>query len=56
MPFKSKAQSRLMHGVAAGSIPVKKGGPSKAVAREYVQADRGKSQAKLPERKTAARR
>lgn len=56
MPSKSKAQSRLMHGIAAGSIPMKKGGPSKAVAQEYVAADKGKSQAKLPERKMSARR
>ena len=55
MPSKSKAQSRLMHGVAAGSIPPRKGGPSKAVAREFVAADKGRSQAKLPERKPAHR-
>jgi len=53
MPSKSKAQSRLMHGVASGSIPAKPGGPSRKVAREFVAADKGKSQARLPERKGA---
>ena len=50
MPSKSKAQSRLMHGVASGNI--KGSGVPKSVAREYVAADQGKSQAKLPERKS----
>lgn len=50
MPSKSKAQSRLMHGVAAGSI--KGSGVPKKVAKEFVAADKGKSQAKLPERKS----
>jgi len=51
MPSVSKAQSRLMHGVASGDI--KGSGVSKKVAREFVAADKGKSQAKLPERKPA---
>jgi hypothetical protein len=51
MPSKSKAQSRYMHGIASGSIKPGKSGPSKAVARDFVSADAGKSQAKLPERK-----
>jgi hypothetical protein len=38
-----------MHGVASGSIKVS-GVPPK-VARDYVAADKGKSQAKLPGRK-----
>lgn len=49
MPSKSKAQSRLMHGVASGNI--KGSGVPKTVAREFVAADAGKSQAKLPDRK-----
>ena len=50
MPSTSKAQSRLMHGIASGSIKPSKGKPSKAVAKEFVNADHGKSQTRLPER------
>jgi hypothetical protein len=53
MPSVSKAQSRLMHGVASGSI--KGSGVSKKVAQDFVAADKGKSQAKLPQRKTSSR-
>lgn len=53
MPSKSKAQSRLMHGVASGSI--KGSSVPKSVAKEYVAADKGRSQAKLPERKSSPR-
>jgi len=53
MPSKSKAQSRLMHGVASGSI--KGSDVPKKVAREYVAADKGRSQTKLPERKSSSR-
>lgn len=53
MPSKSKAQSRLMHGVASGSI--KGSDVPKSVAREYVAADKGKNQSKLPERKSRPR-
>ena len=45
--------SRLMHGVASGSI--KGSDVPKKVAKEYVAADKGKSQAKLPQRKAAPR-
>jgi hypothetical protein len=38
-----------MHGVASGSI--KGAGVPKKVAKDFVAADKGKSQAKLPERK-----
>jgi hypothetical protein len=38
-----------MHGVASGSI--KGAGVPKTVAKDFVAADKGKSQAKLPERK-----
>jgi hypothetical protein len=48
MPSKSKAQSRLMHGVASGSI--KGSGVPPKVAKDFVAADKGKSQAKMPER------
>lgn len=46
MPSVSKAQSRLMHGVASGSI--KGAGVPKKVAQDFVAADKGKSQANLP--------
>lgn len=54
MPPKSKAQARLMHGVASGSI--QGSGVPKKVAQEFVAAGKGKSQAKLPERKSPPRR
>jgi len=38
-----------MHGVASGSI--KGSGVPKSVARDFVKADKGRSQAKLPERR-----
>jgi hypothetical protein len=38
-----------MHGVASGGI--KGSGVPKTVAKDFVAADKGKSQAKLPERK-----
>ncbi len=47
MPFKSKAQSRLMHAVAEGkskTVP-------KKVASKFVAEGHGKSQKKLPEKK-----
>ena len=47
MPSVSKAQSRLMHGVASGSI--KGADVPKSVAKDFVAADKGKSQAKLPQ-------
>ena len=53
MPSVSKAQSRLMHGVASGGI--KGSGVPPKVAKEFVAADKGKSQAKLPQRKAAPR-
>ena len=53
MPSVSKAQSRLMHGVASGGI--KGSSVPKKVAKEFVAADHGKSQAKLPNRKSAPR-
>lgn len=41
MPSTSKAQARLMAGIAHGSIKPGKGGPSKKVAKEFNQADKG---------------
>lgn len=51
MPSVSKAQSRMMHGIASGSIKPGKAGPSRKVAKEFVAADKGRNQSKLPERK-----
>jgi hypothetical protein len=53
MPSVSKAQSRLMHGVASGNITGS--GVPKKVAKEFVAADKGKSQKNLPQRKAAPR-
>jgi len=39
MPSVSRAQQRLMHGIATGSIKPKKGQPSKKVAMEFAKAD-----------------
>lgn len=36
MPAKSSAQYRLMQAVAHGATPKDKGGPSEAVAKEFV--------------------
>lgn len=51
MPSVSKAQSRLMHAAAKNPKVAKSAGVPQKVAREYVAADRGKSQKRLPERK-----
>ena len=48
MPAKSKAQMRLMQGIAHGSIP-SKGGLSRAKAKEFAEAT--PKGAKLTERK-----
>ena len=53
MPMKSKAQSRLMHGIASGSIPSGKGKPSRKVAKEFARESKGQRVSKLPERKQA---
>lgn len=50
MPAASKAQFRLMHGVASGSIKPK-GNLTKAVASEFVRGQKSKG---LPERKRRA--
>lgn len=48
MPPVSQAQRRLMHGIASGSIKAGKGKPSRAVAKEFAEADKP---GKLPARK-----
>ncbi len=54
MPIKSKAQQRLMFAAAAGKV---KDGPSKAVAKKFVEETPKKAFAKLPEtRKPAMKR
>lgn len=52
MPMQSKAQSRLMHGIASGSIKPSKDQPSRSVAREFVSESKGQSQKSLPDRVT----
>jgi len=47
MPAKSKAQWKLMKGIAEGSIKPRKGLPSKAQAQEFIG---GQSPKGLPKR------
>lgn len=42
MPSVSGKQHRYMEGIAHGMKPTKGKGPSKAVAQEFVAADKGK--------------
>jgi hypothetical protein len=51
MPSKSKAQGRLMRAAAHDPKIAKKTGVPQSVAKDFVAADKGKSQKKLPERK-----
>lgn len=56
MPIRSKSQQRLMYAAASGKA---KDGPSKAVAKEYIQATPKKAYATMPEqasRKVAMKR
>jgi len=48
MPAESKAQFKLMKGIAEGSIKPRKGLPSKKVAQEFIK---GQSPKGLPKRK-----
>ena len=48
MPAKSKAQFRLMKGIAEGSIKPRPGLPSKKVAKEFIA---GQSPKGLPKKK-----
>jgi len=52
MPAKSKAQFRLMKGIAEGSISPKNG-ITKKMAKEFIQ---GQSPKSLPQRKKKKRR
>lgn len=47
MPIKSKAQQRLMYAAAAGKV---KDGPSRKVAREFIEATPKKAMENLPEK------
>lgn len=47
MPIKSKAQQRLMYAAAAGKV---KDGPSRKVAREFIEATPKKAMQNLPEK------
>ena len=49
MPSLSRAQQRMMHGIASGSIPAGKGKPSKKVAQEFAAADHKRGATKLPQ-------
>lgn len=48
MPTVSRAQQRLMHGIASGSIAPGKGKPSKAVAQKFARADHARGAKALP--------
>ena len=50
MPNKSRAQQRLMQGIAHGNIKPRKGLPDVATAREFARADHNRGPTKLPER------
>jgi hypothetical protein len=49
MPSVSRAQQRLMQGIAHGNIKPSKGKPSRKVAQEFAKADHARGPAKLPE-------
>lgn len=49
MPSVSKRQQRLMQGIAHGMKPRGGKGPSVAVAKEFVAADKKAGPRKLPE-------
>lgn len=49
MPTVSRAQQRLMHGIASGNIKPSKGKPSRRVAKEFAAADHARGSTKLPE-------
>lgn len=50
MPAKSKAQFRFMEGISHGMTPKSGKGPSKEVAKEFIEATA--KPRNLPERKT----
>ena len=47
MPMTSKAQSRLMYAAAAGKV---KDGPSKKVAKKFIEATPKKAYQDMPEK------
>ena len=55
MPVESKAQARYMAWKAYGKGRNKKGGPSRKVAKEFLDKSRGKIR-DLPERKSKNRK
>lgn len=52
MPSKSKAQHNLMEAAKHSAKVREKTGIPESVAAEYVSADKGKKQSKLPEHKS----
>jgi len=50
MPTVSRAQQKLMFGVASGNIKPRKGLPPKSVAQEFAAADHKRGSTKLPEK------
>ncbi len=51
MPSKSKAQHRFMEAVAHNPSFAKKAGVPQKVGKDFAAADKGRSTAKLPQRK-----
>jgi hypothetical protein len=47
VPITSKAQQRLMYAAASGKV---KDGPSKKVAKEFIEATPKKAYAEMPEK------
>lgn len=56
MPMQSKAQNRLMHGIASGSIKPGDGKPTREVAQNFVRDSKGQDQSRLPNRKPPPRK
>lgn len=54
MPSSSAKQHRFMEGIAHGMKPRKGKGPSVAVAKEFVAADKGKMESLKGKAKTSA--
>jgi hypothetical protein len=51
MPFRSQAQSRLMHAAANDPAVAKRTGVPASVAKEFVAAGHGQKVGKLPQKK-----
>lgn len=51
MPFKSKAQARFMYAVENDPELAKKKHVPQSVAKDFIDASKGKSLKKLPEKK-----